>query len=37
MVAKKILQELKFETVEAADGQEALDSCKQNGAVPDNT
>lgn len=33
MVAKKILQELEFETVEAADGQEALDSCKQQ--LPD--
>lgn len=28
MVARKILQELKFETVEAADGKAALDSCK---------
>lgn len=27
MVAKKILQELKFETVEAADGKQALDAC----------
>lgn len=27
MVAKKILQDLKFETVEAADGQQALDAC----------
>ena len=33
MVAKKILQELEFETGEAADGQEALDSCKQQ--LPD--
>ena len=33
MVAKKILQELKFETPEAADGQEALDSCKSS--MPD--
>ena len=33
MVAKKILQELEFETGEAADGQEALDSCKQH--LPD--
>jgi two-component system chemotaxis response regulator CheY len=33
MVAKKILQELEFETPEAADGQEALDSCKSN--MPD--
>ena len=28
MVARKILQELDFETSEAADGQDALDSCK---------
>ncbi len=28
MVAKKILQDLEFETQEAADGQEALDACK---------
>ena len=28
MVARKILQELEFETEEAADGQEALDACK---------
>jgi len=28
MVARKILQELEFETIEAADGQEALDACK---------
>lgn len=27
MVAKKILQELEFETVEAADGKQALDAC----------
>ncbi|SCA57815.1 Chemotaxis regulator protein [Candidatus Terasakiella magnetica] len=27
MVARKILQELGFETVEAADGQQALDAC----------
>lgn len=27
MVARKILQELSFETAEAADGQQALDSC----------
>ncbi len=27
MVARKILQELSFETVEAADGQEAVDQC----------
>lgn len=33
MVAKKILQELEFETGEAADGQEALDACKQK--LPD--
>jgi two-component system chemotaxis response regulator CheY len=33
MVAKKILQDLEFETVEAADGQEALDTCKSN--MPD--
>jgi two-component system, chemotaxis family, chemotaxis protein CheY len=33
MVAKKILQELEFETGEAADGQEALDSCKNK--LPD--
>jgi len=30
MVARKILQELGFETEEAADGQEALDACKRN-------
>ncbi len=28
MVAKKILQELSFETAEAEDGKEALDQCK---------
>ena len=28
MVARKILEELSFETVEAADGQEALDACQ---------
>ena len=33
MVAKKILQDLEFETVEAADGQQALDACKE--AMPD--
>lgn len=33
MVAKKILQELTFETEEAADGQQALDICKT--AMPD--
>ena len=33
MVAKKILVDLEFETVEAVDGQEALDSCKGN--MPD--
>lgn len=33
MVARKILQELEFETAEAADGQEALDACKSN--LPD--
>jgi len=33
MVARKILQELEFETVEAADGQEALDECKSK--LPD--
>jgi len=27
MVARKILQELEFETEEAADGQQALDAC----------
>ncbi len=33
MVARKILQELEFETDEAADGQEAVDACK--GKMPD--
>ncbi|MBC8159288.1 MAG: response regulator [Alphaproteobacteria bacterium] len=33
MVAKKILEELKFETDEAADGQQALDACKEK--IPD--
>ena len=33
MVAKKILQDLEFETVEAADGQQALDACKET--MPD--
>ena len=33
MVARKILQELGFETLEAADGQEALDACQQK--MPD--
>jgi two-component system chemotaxis response regulator CheY len=33
MVAKKILQELDFETNEAEDGQVALDSCEQQ--MPD--
>ena len=33
MVARKILQELGFETLEAADGQEALNACKQK--MPD--
>jgi len=33
MVARKILQELAFETLEAADGKVALDLCKQK--VPD--
>lgn len=33
MVAKKILQELQFSTLEAADGQSALDQCKQS--MPD--
>ncbi|WP_413208146.1 response regulator [Rhodospirillum sp. A1_3_36] len=28
MVAKKILQELQFETIEAEDGKVALDACK---------
>jgi len=29
MVARKILHELEFETLEAADGQQALDECKK--------
>ena len=29
MVARKILQELGFETEEAADGQQAVDACKR--------
>ena len=33
MVAKKILQELEFETEEAADGKQALDACQL--AMPD--
>ncbi len=33
MVAKKILQELEFETPEAADGNEALNACKKS--MPD--
>ncbi len=33
MVAKKILVDLEFETAEAADGQQALDSCLAN--MPD--
>lgn len=33
MVAKKILQELDFEVLEAADGSEALEACKLN--LPD--
>ncbi|MAN79329.1 MAG: two-component system response regulator [Magnetovibrio sp.] len=33
MVARKILEELSFETREAADGQEALDACKEK--LPD--
>lgn len=33
MVAKKILQDLEFETVEAADGQLAIDACMIN--MPD--
>ncbi len=33
MVAKKILGELEFETAEAADGKQALDSCL--AAMPD--
>ena len=34
IVARKILQELKFKTGEAADGQEALDACK--ASMPDS-
>ncbi|MCW8914558.1 MAG: response regulator [Magnetovibrio sp.] len=33
MVAKKILEDLEFQTVEAADGQQALDACKE--VMPD--
>ncbi|MHA1598367.1 MAG: response regulator [Alphaproteobacteria bacterium] len=33
MVARKILHELEFDTVEAADGQQALDACK--ASLPD--
>ena len=33
MVAKKILEELGFETAEAADGKQALDACQ--GKMPD--
>jgi len=33
MVARKILQELEFETEEAADGLQALNACKSN--MPD--
>jgi len=33
MVAKKILQELSFETPEAADGKEALEACQKK--LPD--
>lgn len=33
MVAKKILEELSFETSEAADGKEALESCQKK--LPD--
>ena len=33
MVARKIMQELDFKTSEAADGKEALDSCK--ASMPD--
>ena len=33
MVARKILQELDFETPEAADGQQAIDACLQS--MPD--
>ncbi len=34
MVARKILQELKFETLEAVDGAEALEACKKR--LPDS-
>lgn len=30
MVARRILEALDFEVVEAADGQEAIDSCRRN-------
>ncbi|MCK5446117.1 MAG: response regulator [Rhodospirillaceae bacterium] len=33
MVAKKILEDLEFETIEAADGQQALDACQ--ATMPD--
>jgi len=33
MVARRILEDLEFKVVEAADGQEALDACQQ--AMPD--
>ncbi|MBC8445289.1 MAG: response regulator [Rhodospirillaceae bacterium] len=33
MVARKIVQELDFETLEAADGQQALDACRDE--MPD--
>lgn len=33
MVARKILEELSFQTLEAADGQEALNACKSK--LPD--
>jgi len=33
MVARKILEELSFQTLEAADGQEALNACKNK--LPD--
>ena len=33
MVARKILQELEFDTSEAEDGQVALDACR--GTMPD--
>lgn len=33
MVARRILEELQFEIVEAADGQEALDACRKR--MPD--